>query len=167
MPPRSARADGPTRRRTPPADPGAGARALDREIADRMHSAAIHLLRWLRREDDGSGLGAPQLSALSVIVAAGPITLGALAAAEQVRAPTITRLVQALEAEGLVARAPDPGDGRVTRVTATARGHRLLAAGRARRVAALETRLAALTDDERGTLARAAEIMERLVVRSS
>jgi DNA-binding MarR family transcriptional regulator len=101
-----------------------------------------------------------------VIVGAGEITLGALAAAEQVRAPTITRLVQGLEADGLVARAPDPSDGRVTRVMATRRGQRLLAAGRARRVAALDRRIAALTEDERGALALAVDIMERLVVRS-
>jgi DNA-binding MarR family transcriptional regulator len=136
------------------------------EVADRLHSAAIHLLRWLRREDDGSGLGAPQLSALSVIDGSGPIALGALAAAEQVRAPTITRLVQSLEREGLVARDTDAADGRVTRVHATAKGRRLLTVGRARRVAALERRLAGLTGDERQLLARAAELMERLVART-
>lgn len=133
------------------------------ETADRLHSAAIHLLRWLRREDARGGIGGPQLSALSVIVAAGPITLGALAAAEQVRAPTVTRLVQALEGAGLVTRAPDPGDGRVTRVVATAKGHRVLAAGRARRVAALERRIADLAGDERSLLARTAALMEQLV----
>ena len=68
----------------------AGAPDPTTELADRLHSAAIHLLRRLRREDDASGLGAPQLSALSVIVFAGPITLGALARAEQVRPPTIS-----------------------------------------------------------------------------
>ncbi|GJG89117.1 hypothetical protein tb265_42980 [Gemmatimonadetes bacterium T265] len=143
-----------------PSGPAAPASA---DTADRLHSAAIHLLRWLRREDDRSGLGGPQLSALSVVVAAGPLTLGALAAAEQVRAPTITRLVQALEGEGLVTRAPDPHDGRATRVIATAKGRRVLAAGRARRVAALERRIADLASDERLLLARAAELMEQLV----
>src|SRR5215211_4018488 len=107
------------------------------DVADRLHSAAIHLLRWLRREDDRSGLSAPRLSALSVIVFAGPITLGALATIEQVRPPTMTRLVAALETDGLVVREADPADGRVTLVRATARGRRLLSAGRARRVAAL------------------------------
>jgi DNA-binding MarR family transcriptional regulator len=72
------------------------------EIADHLHSAAIHLLRKLRKEDEGSGLNAPRLSALSVIVFAGPITLGDLAAAEQVRPPTMTRIVNALEQQGLV-----------------------------------------------------------------
>src|ERR671933_1067936 len=74
--------------------------------ADRLHSAAIHLLRRVRRQDDASGLTAPRLSALSVIVFGGPLTLGALAAAEQVRPPTMTRIVQALEEAGLVVREP-------------------------------------------------------------
>ena len=89
-------------------------------LADRLHSAAIHLLRRLRREDDAGGLTAPRLSALSVIVfGGGPVTLGQLAAAEQVRPPTMTRLVNGLETEGLVVRQADPADGRVTYIKAT------------------------------------------------
>ena len=149
------------RRASPPTEPAAPDDAAV-QVADRLHSAAIHLLRSLRREDDAVGLSAPRLSALSVVVFAGPITLGALAAAEQVRPPTMTRLVQALEAEGLVTRHADPADGRVVRIAATARGRRLLAAGRARRVAALARRLAALPPAERRSLAEAAELIERL-----
>src|ERR1041385_6417167 len=89
------------------------------DLADRLHSAAIHLLRRLRREDDASGLPAPQLSAMSVIVFGGPITLGALASAEQVRPPTITKLVATLEKAGLVERTSDATDKRVSRVEAT------------------------------------------------
>src|SRR3954470_3293405 len=107
------------------------------DLADRLHSAAIHLLRRLRREDDASGLPAPQLSALSVIVFGGPVTLGGLAQAEQVRPPTITKVVTALEDAGLVEREVDPDDRRVVRVKATARGTRLLQEGRERRVATL------------------------------
>ena len=142
------------------------ARAADPDaptIADGLHSAAIHLLRALRREDAASGLSAPRLSALSVVVFAGPITIGALAAAEQVRPPTMTRLVAALEAQGLVTRVPDPDDGRVVRLRATAKGQRLLAAGRARRVEKLAAQVDALPPDDRATLARAAELVERLV----
>src|SRR3954464_13992231 len=91
------------------------------ELADRLHSAAIHLLRRLRREDDASGLPAPQLSALSVIVFARPNPLGALAPAEQVRPPTITKLVTTLEDAGLVERETDPDDRRIVRVRATNR----------------------------------------------
>ena len=102
----------------------------------------------------------PQLSALSVIVFGGPITLGALAAAEQVRPPTITKLVAALEDGGLVMREIDPSDRRITRVTATARGTRLLHDGRARRVALLAASLGALPAAERAVLMRALPIME-------
>lgn len=133
------------------------------EIADRLHSAAIHLLRRLRREDDASGLPAPQLSALSVIVFGGPITLGRLAEAEQVRPPTITRVVASLEAAGLVTRVPDPEDGRVVRVAPTARGTRLLHEGRRRRVANLAEALSTLPPSERAALHRALPILEKVV----
>lgn len=130
--------------------------------ADRLHSAAIHLLRRLRKVDDASGLSAPRLSALSVVVFGGPLTLGALAAAEQVRPPTMTRLARALEAAGLVTLTPDEADRRVTLVAATARGRRVLAEGRTRRVALLTERVAELAPEDRAVLARAAELMELL-----
>src|SRR3954468_23413000 len=110
-------------------------------VADRLHSAAIHLLRRLRTEDTASGLTAPRLSALSVIVFGGPLTLGALAAAEQVRPPTMTRLVAALEGAGLVTREPDPGDPRQVLLRATPAGRRLLEEGRVRRTATLARRI--------------------------
>ena len=135
----------------------------DEQLADRLHSAAIHLLRRLRREDTASGLSAPRLSALSVIVfGGGPITLGQLAAAEQVRPPTMTRLVNALEADGLVVRERDPADGRVTYLRASTKGQALLKAGRSRRVAALARQLGGLGDKDRDLLARAATLLERL-----
>lgn len=133
------------------------------DLADRLHSAAIHLLRRLRREDDASGLPAPQLSALSVIVFGGPITLGALAAAEQVRPPTITRLVEKLESAGLVERTSDPSDKRVSRLAATAKGVKLLHDGRRRRVARLTASLAALPATERNAIAKAVPILEKVV----
>src|SRR5918911_4010796 len=103
------------------------------EAADRFHSAAIHALRHVRREDPASGLSAARLSALSVLVFAGARTLGELAAAEHVRPATMTRIVQALEREGLVRREADPDDGRVTRLHATAKGERVMWRGRERR----------------------------------
>ena len=134
-------------------------------IADRLHSAAIHLLRRLRREDTESGLSAPRLSALSVVVFGGPITLGELANAEQVRPPTMTRLVSALEADGLVTRETDPDDGRLTRIRATQKGRTLLLRGRARRVAALTAQVRGLTSDERGELTRALGILDGVIER--
>lgn len=137
-------------------------RASAADVADRLHSAAIHLLRRLRIEDAASGLTAPRLSALSVIVYGGPLTLGALAGAEQVRPPTMTRLVSALERDGLVSREPDPGDRRQVLLRATPAGRRLLEEGRARRTSTLAARLALLPDGDLAALAWAAELLERL-----
>lgn len=131
-------------------------------MADRLHGAALHLLRRLRREDVSSGLPPARLSALSVLVFGGPMTLSELAAAEQVQAPTMTKIAQGLEAEGLVRRGPVPGDRRGARLVATARGRRILQEGRRRRVARLAADLAALRPDERRALERAAAVLERL-----
>lgn len=133
-------------------------------LADRLHSAAIHLLRRLRAADASSGVTAPRLSALSVLVFGGPRTVGELAAAEQVRPPTITRLVQDLERAGLVARETDRQDRRRQRIRATAAGRALLVAARRRRVRELAEALAGLTAAERATLARAAALLERLAL---
>src|SRR6267143_220365 len=132
-----------------------------RTVADRLHSAAIHLLRRLRVEDKAIGLTGPRASALSVIVFRGPIAMGALADAEQVRAPTITRLVDGLERRGLVRRVTDSADGRVQLVEATAAGKRLLQKGRARRVERLMQGVVQLSVDDQRVLARAADLMER------
>ena len=133
------------------------------EVARGLHRAAIHLLRSLRRDDVRTGLTGPRASALSVVVFGGPITLGALAAAEQVRPPTMTRLVRALEAQGLLRREIDPHDRRIVRVTATALGKRLLLEGRARRLQRLEGPLARLTKAERACLVEAVALVERVV----
>ena len=122
----------------------------ERVIADRLHSAAIHLLRRVRRVDESTGLSAAKLSALSVVVFGGPITLGDLAAAEQVRPPSMTRLVKELEADGLIARQSDESDRRVTRISATPKGKQLLKQGRNARVELLAQWLR--SSEARGTL---------------
>ncbi|MBI4419512.1 MAG: MarR family transcriptional regulator [Gemmatimonadetes bacterium] len=136
----------------------------DLAVADRLHTAAIRLLRRLRAEDRAMGLSGPRASALSVVVFAGPISLGALARAEQVRAPTMTRLVQGLERQGLVRRVRDGRDGRVQLIRATEKGRRLLAEGRARRVARLAEGLRQLPAAERAVLREAAELLQRLTL---
>jgi DNA-binding MarR family transcriptional regulator len=97
-----------------------------------------------------------------VVVFGGPLTLGALAAAEQVRPPTMTRIVAALEEAGLVVREAYPDDRRVVLIRVTPAGTRLLQEGRSRRVDTLAQQLAALPPDELATLERAAEILDRL-----
>jgi DNA-binding MarR family transcriptional regulator len=134
---------------------------LSIEAADRFHSAAIHVLRQVRREDPVIGVPPAQLSALSVLVFGGPRTLGELATAEQVRPPTITRIVQALEAEGLVRRDSDPHDARVARIRATTKGRRVMQRGRERRIASLAALLGRLSPDEVQRVREAAELVER------
>ena len=131
--------------------------------ADRLHAAAIHLLRSLRVEDRASGLSGPRLSALSVIVFGGPLPMSALAAAEQVQPQTITRLVRELEREGLVRRVRDLADRRVLLVRATAKGGRLLEEGRRRRVIRLAAAVEALPAADRRVLARAAQLIDTMV----
>jgi len=135
--------------------------ATDRQVADRLHSAAIHLLRQVRTVDSESGLTASRLSALSVIVFGGPISISELAEAEQVRPPTISRLVKELEWEGLVSRRGDTQDRRITRIRATSKGRRRLLEGRERRVAKLAERVAELSREERRRLEEAATTLER------
>jgi DNA-binding MarR family transcriptional regulator len=130
------------------------------EVADRLHSLAIHLLRKVRRQDLTSGLSAARLSALSVIVYAGPLTLGRLAEAEQVRSPTMTRIVDQLVADGLAERRPSPDDARRTLVHATEAGVRLITEGRRRRVATLAKELSRLSPKDLDTLEHAVGLLE-------
>jgi DNA-binding MarR family transcriptional regulator len=137
------------------------------EAADRFHSAAIHALRHVRREDPETGLSAARLSALSVLGFGGPRTLGELASAEHVRPATMTRIVQALEQDGLVRRESDPDDGRVTRLQATPKGERVMWRGRERRVANLATLLSDLSPDEIARVHEAAELVEHALAQKT
>lgn len=135
----------------------------DDELAARVHSAALHLLRRLAQDDRATGVSAPRLSALSVLVFGGPRTIGALASIEGVTPPTMTRLVAAMVADGLVERLEDPSDRRVVRVQASATGRSLLLAGRDRRVATLGAMVKPLTPKERRRLDAAAATIERML----
>jgi DNA-binding MarR family transcriptional regulator len=141
---------------------GLGPVGRERELADRLHSAAIHLLRRARRGDPLTGATPAQLSALSVLMS-GPKTLGDLAAAEQVRAPTISRLAAEMERIGLIRRRDDPGDGRVVRVEMTAKGRRVLGKGRDLRIADIERRVRRLEPAEAEVLERAVAIVEGML----
>lgn len=133
------------------------------ELAHRLHSAAIHLLRRVRRVDPESGVTAARLSALSVVVHAGPLRMSDLAEAEQVSAPTMSRMVTGMEDEGLVERRPSPADGRAVLVEATEEGRRILEGARRRRVAEMVEALGSLSGEDREVLGEAVEVLERLV----
>ena len=127
-----------------------------------IHSAAIHLLRRARRTDPLTGVSPAQLSALSVLMS-GTKTLGELAAAEQVRPPTMSRLVKEMERAGVARRSSDPRDGRVVRVRATAKGLRALERGRAMRIEAIELLVGALDEGDLEALERAVTVIEDML----
>jgi DNA-binding MarR family transcriptional regulator len=132
-------------------------------VADQLHSLAIHLLRRVRREDEQSGMGPARLSALSVVVFGGPLSLGELAKEEQVRAPTMTRLVDGLEEQGYVKRVQNRKDRRGVRITATAKGIKTLQAARRRRIAQLEKVLLRLNKRELKALQESIASLNRAV----
>jgi DNA-binding MarR family transcriptional regulator len=130
-----------------------------RRVADQLHSTAIRLLRRVRRTDTASRAGPAQLSALSVLVFGGPATLGQLAAAEQVKAPTMTRIVAGLRRSGWVRLISDPSDARRLRVYPTASGVDLLKHARKRRIDYLAQGFAQLTPKQLAVVERAVEIL--------
>ena len=134
------------------------------ELADDLHSAVIHLLRQLRSDDRAAGIGPAQLSALSVLVFAGAMSLKRLAAIEQVRPPTMVRIVQGLVGQGLVVSRPDGSDARKIEITATRRGRAMMRRARTRRVRALATLLSRRPESELRQLRHAVELLKSLQV---
>jgi DNA-binding MarR family transcriptional regulator len=128
-------------------------------VADRIHAAAIRLLRYVRREDVASGLSAPQLSVLSVLVFQGPQRMSDLAAIEQVRPPTMSKLVADLARRGLVERGSDESDRRISRISASRKGRALLEEGRRRRLARLVAALTRLKSAQLAGLSAAADAL--------
>ena len=132
------------------------------EIANRLNSAAIHLLRRIARDDGIDGVTGARLSALSVLVYGGPLTNGALARRERVSTPTMTRLVDALVRDGYVTRAEVAEDRRQTRLSPTDAGRALMERGRARRIERLAAELHDLSTRDLDALDAALEVLERL-----
>ena len=130
------------------------------DVAARLHSAAIHLLRRVRRDDPLMALSPARASVLSILVFGGPRTAGELTEAEQVAAPTMTKLVNGLVRDGYVRKRKHPGDGRAVIITATPKAARALQEGRRRRIELLQTLFADLDDEEWRTLEAAASIIE-------
>ena len=131
--------------------------------ADRLHSAAIHLLRRVRKQDVATGEGPARLSALSVLVFGGPKTLGELAAAEQVKPPTMSRIVTGLDRSRLVKIDRDSQDARRMHIRATAKGTRLLEKGRKLRIQTLSDQLKKLPPGDLERLANGIEVLGRLL----
>jgi len=132
------------------------------DLATHLRLAVTRTARRLRQEA-GGGLSPTLTAALATIDRHGPLTPSELADRERIRRPTATRLVARLEADALVERTADPADGRSSLLAVTSAGKVLLGQLRTRKDAYLAQRLRSLDPDDRATLARASEILERLL----
>lgn len=128
---------------------------------ERFHHLSIVMHRGLRLVDEAAGFAGPRASALSVLVFRGAQSLGDLARAEGVKPPTMSRLVKAMQAEGLVESVTAAHDLRQVRIAATARGRQILLKGRRRRLEALAKLLADVTPREKAALATVVELLAR------
>lgn len=133
------------------------------ETASQLRNAIVRTSRVLRQEAAGdTGLSPTQTAVLISINRCGPVTPSELAAIERVKRPTMTRTLACLEREGLVERTPDPADGRSSLVAVNDAGRERLARLRRRKSAYLARRLRKLDPEEVATLARAAELLDRM-----
>jgi DNA-binding MarR family transcriptional regulator len=133
----------------------------DDQLATRLRLAVSRLHRRIRLATND--IPPLQLSSLVSIEVHGPLRLGELAQREAVTAPTMTRVLAALDDRGFIVRTPDPDDARSTRVSISPAGAKALAAVRSQRTALLDARLARLTDEERAALAAALPALEALL----
>lgn len=136
----------------------------NRAVADRLHSAAIHLLRRLRLQDEAAGIGPAKLSALSILVFVGPQPIGELAKMEQVQPPTMTKIIDGLEAEGFAIRKVVKEDRRSIKIQSTAKGNKVLHDARTRRVLDLAKKLESLSHEDLQSMRRAADLIEKILI---
>ena len=134
-------------------------------LASRLRLTLARLSRRVRQEGAlaEEDLTPSRLAALTTLDEWGPLTLGQLAAQEQVSSPNMTRIVARLEERGLAGRELSNTDRRVVRVHITEPGRALLVRTRTRRDLFLARRVGKLTADERAALARALPVMEKLL----
>ena len=134
----------------------------EEELATRLRVAVTRLNRRLRQQSL-AGLSPSQAAALGSINRLGTPTLGELALAEQVQPPTMTRLVAAMERQGLVVRFQDEQDRRVWRARLSVEGRRALQRIHHLKNAFLVRRMADLDEAERAQVRQLPELLERLV----
>ncbi|HEX7661223.1 MAG TPA: MarR family transcriptional regulator [Pseudonocardiaceae bacterium] len=134
----------------------------ERTLASRIRLAVVRLNRRLRAQHVSSTASLTQLSALSTLDKCGPLSPGELAAKEGVQPPSMTRVIAALEDMGYVTRRPHPFDGRQAIVELSESGAEFLHVQVSAKEAWLDQRLAELSEEDRGLLARAADIIDRM-----
>jgi DNA-binding MarR family transcriptional regulator len=130
-------------------------------LAAGLRVSISRLSRRMRTESDRA-LSVTQFAALAAVSRHGALTPGELAEHEKVQPPSMTRVIAALEEQGLLTRSPHPTDRRQVVLSPTEQGEKLLKEERRRKEAWLAQRLAELTPEERAILRQAAPILERL-----
>jgi DNA-binding MarR family transcriptional regulator len=135
---------------------------LDANTASALRLGVMRLARRLRVERDGNDLTFNQLAALGTLRRGGPLTVGEIAAQENVKPPSMTRTIASLEEAGLVTRRPSETDGRQVVVELTDRAVQVMDEDRARRTAWLTQRLGDLSPADVELLSRVAPLLERL-----
>lgn len=137
------------------------------EVAEKLHSVAIHLLRNAKKHDQESGLTAERLSLLSILIYVGPQTINSLAEMEQVSAPAITRTVKSLEKQGYVIKSRSKTDQRVVYVAPTRKSQQLLEETRRKRLQRIEHLLEGAAEEDLKQLSVAMTILEKQIVNNS
>lgn len=130
------------------------------QVANRLHSLAIHLLRGARKHDIETGLSPERLSILSILVYVGPKTVNQLAELEQVSAPAITRTVKGLEKQGLIFKARARDDQRVVYVSATTKSRELMEQARAKRIEQIANQIEGLDSEQLSKVIQAIELIK-------
>lgn len=134
-------------------------------LANELRLSIHRLTRRLRQQHPEEELTLTQLSAAAIVWREGPMTAGDLAIREQVRPPSITRVVDGLVAVGVVRRKENPADGRQVLVEITDHGAQRMEENVRARTAWLAQQLITLSVKDRETLTRAAAIMNELAAR--
>lgn len=132
------------------------------DLAARLRLAVTRTARRLRQEANAD-MSPSLMAAMATVDRHGPLTPSELASIERIQRPTATRVAARLEEQGLVSRADDPTDGRVTLLTITDDGRALLKRLRSRKTAYLASRMEDLSPEDLAALQRAADVLERML----
>ena len=139
-----------------------GSNSFEPAEIDRFRLALLRVVRNIRSHAIET-VTPSQVAVLATLVRRGPSTVGQIAAYEKVKPPSASRIVTALEEQGLVGRTPDPDDRRSATIFLTAEGEQYVASVQEAEKTWLGDRLCKLGDDERACLRDAIPVLEKML----
>lgn len=132
------------------------------EAADRLRRSVGDMVRTIQQ---GEGLPGGLIETLGFLVREGPQSIAQLARLRRIRHQSMSSAVADLETQGLVVRSPDPADGRSVIIVVTEAGTAMVQESRDTRSSAIQRAAeSALTAEELATLARTAELFDKVRV---